>query len=38
VPFEKQELLHTFVNRVGVLEAELISMKKVLLFSQVDPS
>ncbi|XP_020406087.1 phosphatidylinositol/phosphatidylcholine transfer protein SFH6 isoform X4 [Zea mays] len=30
VPFEKQELLHTFVNRVGVLEAELISMKKVL--------
>jgi hypothetical protein len=38
VPFEKQELLHTFVNRVGVLEAELISMKKVLLFSHVDPS
>lgn len=33
VPFEKEELLHTSVYRVDVLEAELISMKKVLLFS-----
>jgi hypothetical protein len=32
VPFEKEELLHTAVYRVDVLEAELISMKKVLLF------
>lgn len=30
VPFEKEELLHTAVYRVDVLEAELISMKKVL--------
>ncbi|CAD6230158.1 unnamed protein product [Miscanthus lutarioriparius] len=30
VPFEKEELLHTSVYRVDVLEAELISMKKVL--------
>ncbi|KAG0539076.1 hypothetical protein BDA96_03G291500 [Sorghum bicolor] len=30
VPFEKEELLRTSVYRVDVLEAELISMKKVL--------
>lgn len=30
VPFEKEELLHTAVYRVDVLEAELISMKKAL--------
>lgn len=32
VPLEKEELLHAAVYRVDALEAELISMKKVLLF------
>ena len=31
VPFEKEELLNAAVHRVDALEAELISMKKVLL-------
>lgn len=33
VPLEKEELLNAAVHRVDALEAELISMKKVLLLS-----